>query len=479
MKDLRKFDCRYCGNKFIPQDSSASHIARNIPKYCTKKCRNNARRSRVIVACSNPNCKKLIEKVPCELKRHPCCDIYCASQWKMATRFSAGENNPAWRGGISYGFRGENWDEQRQKALERDKYTCQRCSLSRREIQQKKLLGLDVHHIRPYHLFSHYVEANKLENLKTLCRICHMIEEHQFIKAHPKEPQLRRIPKTEPAQRPCIKCHKVFQPLKHSDKACDKCMTFRCINCRKDHRVKEYHMIKFQQFCSAECVTKYIGRNNRKIDLAIVEKMKRLRDLQLTFREIAAKVGFSKYAVRTNLIKKYGYDAVKHPSTHVNQALLGKMKALSLQGYSTRKIAAELRIGKSTAARYLKKPIQPFIIHRGGFVGKVDQVMLERVKALRNKGFSYRKIASIVGLCRQTVKIHLKSYEPSITFSHPSRKMTQVMIEKARILRNEGLSYEKIGSELGVVGKTIWKYLKSYRPTPVVLVKESIKSLPV
>jgi predicted transcriptional regulator len=53
------------------------------------------------------------------------------------------------------------------------------------------------------------------------------------------------------------------------------------------------------------------------------------------------------------------------------------------------------------------------------------------------------------------------------------------MIEKARILRNEGLSYEKIGSELGVVGKTIWKYLKSYRPTPVVLVKESIKSLPV
>jgi predicted transcriptional regulator len=105
--------------------------------------------------------------------------------------------------------------------------------------------------------------------------------------------------------------------------------------------------------------------------------------------------------------------------------------------------------------------------------------MLERVKALRNKGFSYRKIASIVGLCRQTVKIHLKSYEPSITFSHPSRKMTQVMIEKARILRNEGLSYEKIGSELGVVGKTIWKYLKSYRPTPVVLVKESIKSLPV
>jgi orotate phosphoribosyltransferase-like protein len=43
--------------------------------------------------------------------------------------------------------------------------------------------------------------------------------------------------------------------------------------------------------------------------------------------------------------------------------------------------------------------------------------------------------------------------------------MTPALIEKAKILRDEGASYEKIGDKLRVAGKTIWKFLKSYKPT--------------
>jgi transposase len=80
-----------------------------------------------------------------------------------------------------------------------------------------------------------------------------------------------------------------------------------------------------------------------------------LRDQGLSYKEIAAKVEFSKYAVRTNLIKSYGSHAVEHPFTHVDQDMFEEMKALRDQGFSTRKIAAKTGIGKSTAAKYLKK----------------------------------------------------------------------------------------------------------------------------
>jgi hypothetical protein len=343
------FICQYCGDKFIPKDSSASHLERNTPKYCSTDCRDNAQKKHVVVNCNNPNCQKVIDKAPWELKKHPCCDVYCAKEWQKLSGIFAGANNPAWRGGLSYRYRGENWDEQREKAMERDEYACQQCGLNKKEIE------LEVHHIKPYHLFRHYTEANSLDNLKTLCRVCHMIEEHEYIKAHPDEPTLRRIPKTTPTAKPCIDCRLIFLPLRHSDKACNECMTINCLNCGKDHLVEQYYMLKYRKFCSPECVTTYIGVNNRKIDHFTLEYMKALRDQGLSYSEIADKVGFSKYAVRTNLVKLYGLRVVEHTFTHVDQIMYEKMKTLRDQGFSTRKIASKIGIGKSTVATYLKK----------------------------------------------------------------------------------------------------------------------------
>ena len=87
-------------------------------------------------------------------------------------------------------------------------------------------------------------------------------------------------------------------------------------------------MKRFQRFCSQECVTKYIGHNNRKIDQAILERIKTLRDQGVSFKRIAKMVGFSKYAIRTNLLRVYGYHAIEHPSTHIDQTVLRRMKGV-------------------------------------------------------------------------------------------------------------------------------------------------------
>ena len=71
--------------------------------------------------------------------------------------------------------RGPNWDEQRKRARARDGYRCRHCGVGEREGRAH-----DVHHIQPFRTFGYargqndrYLEANRLENLVTLCRSCH------------------------------------------------------------------------------------------------------------------------------------------------------------------------------------------------------------------------------------------------------------------------------------------------------------------
>ncbi len=70
---------------------------------------------------------------------------------------------------------GPNWPQQRDAARARDGYRCTRCGAPERPDRQH-----DVHHLRPFREFGYvpgrneyYREANKLENLTTLCRTCH------------------------------------------------------------------------------------------------------------------------------------------------------------------------------------------------------------------------------------------------------------------------------------------------------------------
>lgn len=67
---------------------------------------------------------------------------------------------------------GPNWQEQRQQALERDGYRCRTCGAEEDP--------LHVHHVRPFREYEYvpgrnrnYLQANRLENLVTLCPSCH------------------------------------------------------------------------------------------------------------------------------------------------------------------------------------------------------------------------------------------------------------------------------------------------------------------
>lgn len=73
---------------------------------------------------------------------------------------------------------GPNWQTQRKLALERDNFACRMCGASREETI------LHVHHVRPFREFGyvrgqneHYLEANRVENLLTVCPSCHRVAE--------------------------------------------------------------------------------------------------------------------------------------------------------------------------------------------------------------------------------------------------------------------------------------------------------------
>ncbi|HET9913001.1 MAG TPA: DEAD/DEAH box helicase [Anaerolineales bacterium] len=73
---------------------------------------------------------------------------------------------------------GPGWQKIRDRVRERDKYTCQVCGALETTRQH------DVHHKTPFRAFTSFVEANRLENLITLCHSCHRkVEENVRIRS--------------------------------------------------------------------------------------------------------------------------------------------------------------------------------------------------------------------------------------------------------------------------------------------------------
>ncbi|MFC7076132.1 homing endonuclease associated repeat-containing protein [Haloarcula halophila] len=68
---------------------------------------------------------------------------------------------------------GENWDEQRRRALYRDGHQCQHCGVTIEEIGDRPVDQLQVHHIVPIRQFDEPELGNHLLNLITLCPECH------------------------------------------------------------------------------------------------------------------------------------------------------------------------------------------------------------------------------------------------------------------------------------------------------------------
>ena len=123
--------------------------------FCSKKCQgkfysgeNNHQWNRITLVCEH--CEKSYEVSLCR-KASRFCTFKCYNNWRKERR---NQDN-----------RGANWREQKKLALIRDKFSCRICGLSE---------NLVVHHIVPFSSFKSYKQANRLINLMTLCRSCHM-----------------------------------------------------------------------------------------------------------------------------------------------------------------------------------------------------------------------------------------------------------------------------------------------------------------
>jgi hemerythrin len=115
--------------------------------------------------------------------------------WRAAIRAAgyepvgrpSGPDNYNWKEQPAHEWReyGDNWNEQRQKVLERDNYTCQTpgCEWTQEAHREEFTRGLHVHHIRPLSAFGddenevNFKRANRLDNLVTVCAEHHHLWE--------------------------------------------------------------------------------------------------------------------------------------------------------------------------------------------------------------------------------------------------------------------------------------------------------------
>lgn len=216
----KEITCEYCGETKEFTDRSPAEL--EDKKYCSRQCLQDSiterRKNRVTLKCKE--CGSEFEKVKSREDRAKYCSERCRIEaftevglekgketrfeeghepWnkglsieesekiqEMARKsqeaqlgikhnpgvgFQSGEDHMHWQGGYTYTKgRGENWSEQRLKALNRDDHTCQNCNKTKSELA----LPLDVHHKTPFREFDDSDAANELDNLVCLCRSCHM-----------------------------------------------------------------------------------------------------------------------------------------------------------------------------------------------------------------------------------------------------------------------------------------------------------------
>jgi hypothetical protein len=160
--DSKRIDvkCINCEEIFKVPNAKRSRV------FCSKKCQHehNSKTNTVKKLCEE--CEK--EYTVCKARhKSRYCSMVCVA--KARKHFFKGELNPRWLGGVS-GYRGEDWGVQRNKAIKRDKYTCQICG--------DQLAKLDIHHITPYRIS----KSNELKNLICLCSKCHPVEDAYYRK---------------------------------------------------------------------------------------------------------------------------------------------------------------------------------------------------------------------------------------------------------------------------------------------------------
>ena len=101
------------------------------------------------------------------------CSTTCFGTWKSRTWRN--ENHPCWRGGYKYKngaevYHRDRWGSIRAATRKRDGNRCTKCG--------DPGPRLHVHHKTPLRFYDNPDDANRPDNLTTLCRVCHAAEEN-------------------------------------------------------------------------------------------------------------------------------------------------------------------------------------------------------------------------------------------------------------------------------------------------------------
>jgi len=164
-------ECEECGDTYKVKDCE-----KDKSKYCSRECTiEGFNIEKKEYSCEN--CGKTVLKKPYNVSGYVVCSEECMKN--QLSEIRKGKQNPQWKGG-RFRYYGQNWQEQREKALERDNYTCQKCGLIRNKHYKKYEEDLHVHHKKPRREFiedkfsiEKLEKANQLNNLITLCKSCH------------------------------------------------------------------------------------------------------------------------------------------------------------------------------------------------------------------------------------------------------------------------------------------------------------------
>lgn len=163
--------CQNCGEQF---QISPSRLKHGRGKNCSPKCQYAS------IKKAPPKAEHVIHKCLYCHKSFPVLVSYLAIKQKGMGKYCSRKCMNSYRQGVTHPLYiknkstlsyGPNWKAQRQKALERDNHICQECRTTEK---------LGVHHIVPFRLFDSYEEADRLENLLTVCLPCHRTLEAIF-----------------------------------------------------------------------------------------------------------------------------------------------------------------------------------------------------------------------------------------------------------------------------------------------------------
>lgn len=152
--------------KTCPQCNGQFDTLRENAKYCSDECADKAGVTSGVVECGN--CGKEYTEYRHKIERDTAC--FCCED--CYRKWSRGSNSPHWKGGRN-GYRGPNWDKQREKAIFRYGDQCAVCGDKSKP---------QVHHMIPYREFESHEEANAIGNLIVLCPSHHIEADRHYDK---------------------------------------------------------------------------------------------------------------------------------------------------------------------------------------------------------------------------------------------------------------------------------------------------------